>query len=75
VSNPAGNGSPSETKQNSANCRQPASNSGYRVLGSGHHLATFEALEIAMGQPVSALAAYFDTCRRKQCPRFMLVHY
>jgi uncharacterized protein (UPF0332 family) len=40
--------------------------SGYRVVGSGHHLTTFEALEIAMGQPVSALVAYFDTCRRKR---------
>ena len=39
---------------------------GYRVVGPGHHLTTFEALEIAMGQPVSALVAYFDTCRRKR---------
>jgi uncharacterized protein (UPF0332 family) len=39
---------------------------GYRVVGSGHHLTTFEALEIAMGKPVSALVAYFDTCRRKR---------
>jgi uncharacterized protein (UPF0332 family) len=40
--------------------------SGYRVVGAGYHLATFESLEIAMGSPVSALAAYFDTCRRKR---------
>ena len=40
--------------------------SGYRVVGSGHHLTTFEALQIAMGSPVSALVAYFDTCRRKR---------
>jgi uncharacterized protein (UPF0332 family) len=40
--------------------------SGYRVVGAGHHLTTFEALEIAMGPPVSALVAYFDTCRRKR---------
>lgn len=39
---------------------------GYRVIGSGHHMTTFEALEIAMGAPVSALVAYFDTCRRKR---------
>ena len=39
---------------------------GYRVVGSGHHLTTFEAIEIAMGPPVSELAAYFDTCRRKR---------
>src|SRR5689334_7092750 len=39
---------------------------GYRVVGPGHHLATFEALEIAMGSMVSPLVAYFDTCRRKR---------
>jgi len=38
---------------------------GYRVVGSGHHLTTFEAVEIAMGSSVAALAMYFDTCRRK----------
>jgi SAV_6107-like HEPN len=40
--------------------------SGYRVVGAGHHLTTFDALEIAMGSPVSSLVAYFDTCRRKR---------
>jgi uncharacterized protein (UPF0332 family) len=40
--------------------------SGYRVVGSGHHLTSFEALEVAMGSPVSDLVAYFDTCRRKR---------
>jgi hypothetical protein len=40
---------------------------GYRVVGPGHHLTTFECLENAMpGLPVSALVAYFDTCRRKR---------
>lgn len=39
---------------------------GYRVVGSGHHLTTFEAIEIAMGSSVSPFAAYFDTCRRKR---------
>jgi len=39
---------------------------GYRVMGPGHHLSTFEALEIAMGPNVSALVSYFDTCRRKR---------
>ena len=39
---------------------------GYRVVGSGHHLTTFEAVEIAMGSSVSELATYFDTCRRKR---------
>src|SRR5216684_3861925 len=39
---------------------------GYRVVGPGHHLTTFEALEIAMGSSISALATYFDTCRRKR---------
>jgi uncharacterized protein (UPF0332 family) len=40
--------------------------SGYRVVGPGHHMTTFEALEIAMGSPVAALVTYFDTCRRKR---------
>jgi hypothetical protein len=39
---------------------------GYRVVGVGHHATTFEALELAMGQNVSSLAGYFDTCRRKR---------
>jgi uncharacterized protein (UPF0332 family) len=39
---------------------------GYRVVGPGHHLTTFEAVEIAMGSSVSALVTYFDTCRRKR---------
>jgi uncharacterized protein (UPF0332 family) len=39
---------------------------GYRVVGPGHHLTTFEAVQIAMGSSVSALTAYFDTCRRKR---------
>jgi hypothetical protein len=39
---------------------------GYRVAGPGHHLTTLEAVEIAMGSSVSALATYFDTCRRKR---------
>lgn len=39
---------------------------GYRVVGPGHHLTTFEAVEIAMGASISTLATYFDTCRRKR---------
>jgi hypothetical protein len=39
---------------------------GYRVVGPAHHMTTFEALEIAMGRPVAAFVAYFDTCRRKR---------
>lgn len=40
---------------------------GYRVLAKGsQHQTSFEALELAMGQQVEALAAYFDTCRRKR---------
>jgi hypothetical protein len=39
---------------------------GYRVVGSGHHRTTFEALEISMGPSVSALVVYLDTCRRKR---------
>ncbi len=40
--------------------------SGYRVVGPGHHMTTFEALDIAIGPPVAELVAYFDTCRRKR---------
>jgi uncharacterized protein (UPF0332 family) len=40
--------------------------SGYRVAGAGHHITTFEALELAMGPSVSGLSAYFDLCRRKR---------
>lgn len=39
---------------------------GYRVVGQGHHLTTFEALELAMGRSVIPLARYFETCRRKR---------
>jgi hypothetical protein len=39
---------------------------GYRVVGPGHHLTTFEAVEIAMGASISTLSTYFDTCRRKR---------
>ena len=38
----------------------------YRVVGQRHHQTTFEALELAMGPSITALAAYFDTCRRKR---------
>ena len=40
--------------------------SGYRVAGLGHHETTLRAFEIAMGGQSSALAAYFQTCRRKR---------
>jgi hypothetical protein len=39
---------------------------GYRVVGQGHYLTTFEALELAMGRGVAPLARYFETCRRKR---------
>ncbi len=39
---------------------------GYRVAGAGHHYATFEALELAMGPSVSDLIAYFHACRLKR---------
>jgi uncharacterized protein (UPF0332 family) len=39
---------------------------GYRVVGHGHHLTTFEAVELAMGRSVVRLATYFETCRRKR---------
>ena len=39
---------------------------GYRVVGQGHHLTTFEAVELAMGRSVVPLARYFEPCRRKR---------
>src|SRR5919109_3589612 len=39
---------------------------GYRVVGQGHHVTTFEAVELAMGRTVAPLASYFETCRRKR---------
>ena len=39
---------------------------GYRVVGQGHHVTTFEALELAMGPSIAPLASYFDICRRKR---------
>jgi hypothetical protein len=40
--------------------------SGYRVVGQGHHQTTFQALELTLGKPAAAHAAYFETCRRKR---------
>lgn len=39
---------------------------GYRVVGQGHHVTTFEAVKLAMGRRVAPLADYFETCRRKR---------
>lgn len=39
---------------------------GYRVSGLGAHQTSFEAAELSIGTNVSALAAYFETCRRKR---------
>src|SRR5919109_5325475 len=39
---------------------------GYRVVGQGHHVTTFEAVELAMGRSVASLTNYFETCRRKR---------
>jgi hypothetical protein len=38
----------------------------YHVVGQGHHVTTFEAVELAMGRSVAPLARYFETCRRKR---------
>ena len=40
--------------------------SGYRVSGVGHHIATFEAAELALGPASAQSMAYFDACRRKR---------
>ena len=39
---------------------------GYRVVGTGHHQTTFDAVELTLGARVSTLGSYFDTCRRKR---------
>jgi uncharacterized protein (UPF0332 family) len=40
---------------------------GYRVTsGAGHHQKSFEAVKVAIGKRVEALADYFETCRRKR---------
>jgi hypothetical protein len=39
---------------------------GYRVVGQGHHVTTFEAVKLAMGHRVAPLANYVETCRRKR---------
>jgi hypothetical protein len=39
---------------------------GYRVSGQGHHMTTFQALRLAMGQQIDTFAIYFDSCRRKR---------
>jgi hypothetical protein len=40
---------------------------GYRVSSKqGHHENTFLALELAMGNPVTRLARYFNACRKKR---------
>src|SRR5712691_3959446 len=33
---------------------------GYRVVGTGHHQTTFEALELAVGDQVSPFVPFFD---------------
>ena len=38
----------------------------FDFMALSHHQTTFEALELAMGSSISALAVYFDTCRRKR---------
>jgi hypothetical protein len=41
---------------------------GYRLdaKSGGHHKAAFEALPLAVGAEVNALARYFEVCRRKR---------
>ena len=39
---------------------------GYRVKGQGAHQTTFQALKLAMGSSVNAMADYLDRCRRKR---------
>ena len=39
---------------------------GYRVRGEGMHNATFKALELALGEEVAPLVAYFDHSHRSR---------
>ena len=39
---------------------------GYRVVGSGHHRISFEALRLALGKSADPYSDYFDRCRRKR---------
>jgi hypothetical protein len=39
---------------------------GYRVVGQGHHVTTFEAVELVMGHRAALLTSYVETCRRKR---------
>ncbi len=39
---------------------------GFRVAGRGHHQATFEAIELAIGPPAATYSAFLDMCRRKR---------
>jgi len=39
---------------------------GYRAHGIGHHSTTFQFLKEVMDPEMSALADYFDDCRRKR---------
>jgi hypothetical protein len=43
----------------------PLAASGYRTEGRGHHVTTFQALHLVMGDEFADLAEYFDTCRTK----------
>jgi hypothetical protein len=41
--------------------------SSYRVTArAGHHAITFQAAQLAIGKAATALADYFETCRRKR---------
>ena len=46
--------------------KMAAACAGYRVVGQGHHVTSFEAVELAMGRSIAPLARYFETCRRKR---------
>lgn len=39
---------------------------GYRVKGQGAYQTTFQALPLAMGSSLRAIADHFDRCRRKR---------
>lgn len=39
---------------------------GYRVVGTGHHRISLEAVKLAIGKVTAPYSDYFDRCRRKR---------
>ena len=44
----------------------PLEGAGYRTRGAGHHVTTFEALPLTMGESLRDLADYLGRCRKRR---------